>query len=108
MKRLTEHRNSIKISCLNHISFFFAIADHLEYSNSYNNCAHVLFVNIDSLDAVKGENSAHVLRKRVGIRPLKVVSNRNNVLLAFEGGDNLLQVTHTHYVSGLHLFMQSQ
>lgn len=53
-------------------------------------------MNIDSLDAVKSKNSAHILRKRVGIRPLEVVSDRNNVLLPIESGNNLLQITHTH------------
>lgn len=79
----------------------FAIVSHLQYSTSYNNCAPVLVVNVDSLDAVKLENGSHVLRKRVGIRPLKVVSDRNNVLLPFESGDNLLKITYTT-MSGLH------
>lgn len=49
--------------------------------------------SVDSLNAIKFENAAHVFWQRGRIRPHKVISDRNNVLLPIQGSDNLLWIT---------------
>lgn len=45
----------------------------------------------DSLDAVEVENGSHVFWQGHGVRPCKVICDRNYVLLTSQGRDDLLQ-----------------
>lgn len=45
----------------------------------------------DSLDAIEVENGSHVFWQGHGVRPCKVICDRNYVLLTSQGRDDLLQ-----------------
>ena len=82
---------AVKSAALNQVRKWFPPSRTTKCTVKLHRCAEISEYISDSLDAIEVENRSHVLWQSHGVRPHKIICDRNYVLLTSQGRHNLLQ-----------------